>query len=241
MAVLVWGAWLALVEWWEANQVLALERLRVAGIAVLGLGVTVLAVRWRWKRRRSVSVGVRTVGDGWPPGARSVVAVVPSVEGPRGRLPGSGRPGRVKTNPVLEFWPMVLGQAARLSQESSERVVRAMWVLKEGKPVWGVSVARELGRSVSRSVASAWPGARVEPWPFDETGPPVGEGGGAVVRRYLVPGIRLGRLVRRRGRSIIRWLACPTFWPITPRLMCSYGSIWCPCHPPNEDGCALIG
>ena len=187
MAVLGWGVWLALVEWWEANWVVALERLRVAGIAVFGLGVTVLAVRWRWKRRRSVSVGVRTVGDGWPPGARSVVAVVPSVEGPRGRLPGSGPPGRVKVNPVLEFWLMVLGQAARLPGGSSERVVRAMWVLKDGKPVCGVSVDRELGRSVSRSVASAWPGARVEPWPFDETGPPVGEGGGAVVRRYLVP------------------------------------------------------
>ena len=84
MAVLGWGVWLVLVEWWEANWVVALERLRVAGIAVFGLGVAVLAVRWRWKRRRSVSVGVRTVGDGWPPGARSVVALVPSVEGPRG-------------------------------------------------------------------------------------------------------------------------------------------------------------
>ena len=133
MAVLGWGVWLALVEWWEANQVVAVERLRVAGIAVFGLGVTVVAVRWRWKRRRSVSVGGRAVGDGWPPGARSVLAVVPSVEGPRGRLPGSGRPGRVKANPVVEFWPMVLGQAAPLSQESSERVVRALWVLKGGE------------------------------------------------------------------------------------------------------------
>ena len=192
IAVLGWGAWLTLVDWWEVNRVVVLERLRVAGVVVFGLGVTVLVtVRW-WKRRRSEApVGGRAVGDGWAPDKRAVVAVAPPVGGPRGRPSGSGLPGRVKTNPVVEFWPLLLGQAARLPGGSSERVVRALWVLKDGKLVWGVSVDRELGRSVSRAVASVWPGARVEPWPFDEPGvsdrASVGEGGGAVVRRYLVP------------------------------------------------------
>ncbi len=56
--------------------------------------------------------------------------------------------------------------------------------------MWGVSVDRDLARSVRRSVGSVWRRAQVVEWPVDADDGMRGvsaDGGGSVVRRYLVP------------------------------------------------------
>ncbi|MDE0600169.1 MAG: type IV secretory system conjugative DNA transfer family protein [bacterium] len=83
-------------------------------------------------------------------------------------------------------------------------VVRALWVLVDGRWVFGVSVPRGLGASVRRAVGSVWPNAVVERWPVDDTkevsdGVPIGEGGGTVIRRFLMPEVLSGLLRSPEG------------------------------------------
>ena len=93
---------------------------------------------------------------------------------------------RRKAPAALELWPGVLRQSVGLG--SPRGVVRVLWARDGGELVWGVSVDRQLGPSVRRSVGSLWPDALVEEWPrgvsVSDSTP---TGGGAVVRRYLMP------------------------------------------------------
>ena len=91
--------------------------------------------------------------------------------------------------PVLELWPGVLRQSVGLGAARS--VVRVMWTRDEGgELVSGVSVDRQLGPSVRRSVGSLWPDAVVEDWPRDVTvSDKTPTDGGAVERRYLTPAV----------------------------------------------------
>ena len=83
-------------------------------------------------------------------------------------------------------------------------MVRALWVLVDSRWVFGVSVPRALGASVRRAAGSVWPNAVVERWPVDDTKEvsdrvPIGEGGGTVIRRFLMPEV-LSRLLRSPER-----------------------------------------
>ena len=76
--------------------------------------------------------------------------------------PGTGQKRRTAV-PALELWPAVLRQSFGLG--SPRGVVRVLWARDRGKLVCGVSVDREVGPSVRRSVGSVWPDTRIEPWP----------------------------------------------------------------------------
>ena len=96
---------------------------------------------------------------------------------------------RRKVIPALDLWPGVLRQSVGLG--SARSVLRVLWARDEGgELVWGVSVDGELGPSVRRSVDSLWPDALVEDWPEGvAVSDGTSTGGGAVVRRYLVPAV----------------------------------------------------
>ena len=182
-----WGAWLWLLEWWAVNGETVLRRARLVGMAVLGGVLLVLVARWWW-RRRSARAARGPVGDGWASGDRDEFAVVAAAGAGR-KPPGMGqRPG--KASPALELWPMVLRQSSGLG--SPQGVARVMWTRDGGKLVWGVSVDRQIGPSVRRAVGSVWPDTGIEPWPHSvavSDSVPTNEGGGTVVRRYLVPAV----------------------------------------------------
>ena len=184
-----WGAFLWLQEWWAANGVTVLRRARLVGLAVLGGVLLVLAARWWW-RRRSARADRKPVGDGWAVGDRDEFAVVPAPGAGRSKPPGTGQRSG-KASPALELWPMVLRQSSGLG--SPEGVARVMWTRDRGKLVCGVSVDRQIGPSVRRSVGSVWPDTRIEPWPpsvaVSDSAPMSEGGGGTVVRRYLTPAV----------------------------------------------------
>ena len=97
---------------------------------------------------------------------------------------------------------MVLRQSSGLSLPRG--VARVMWTRDGGKLVCGVSVDREVGPSVRRAVGSVWSDTRIEPWPqsaavSDSAPMSEGEGGGTVVRRYLVTGGVVSSFVRTVG------------------------------------------
>ncbi len=174
-------------SWLVENRVLVLGWVKVVAVVVLGLFIVGWLV-WGWWSSRSGGAGGKAVGDGWDVGDREELAVVPAAGG-GGRSPGGGLDPRRRVSPVLEFWPVLLRQAGRWSR-SGRGVVRVLWAVVGGKLVWGVSVDRELGGSVRRAVGSVWPGARVVEWPGGAVGRVGGVakvGGGAVVRRFLVP------------------------------------------------------
>ena len=174
-------AWSWLVE----NRVLVLGWVKQATVVVLSLFI-VGRLLWGWWSSRSGGAGGKAVGDGWDVGDREELAVVLASGG--GGRSSVGLDPRRRVSPVLEFWPVLLRQAAGLS--SPARVVRVLWAVVGGKLVWGVSVDRELGRSVRRAVGSVWPAARVVEWPAgadDRAGGVAKVEGGAVVRRFLVP------------------------------------------------------
>jgi len=100
----------------------------------------------------------------------------------------TGRRRRVEI-PALELWPGVLRESLVLG--GSRSVVRVLWARDEGgELVSGVSVDRQLGPSVRRSVGSLWPDAVVEDWPRGVTvSDKTPTGGGAVERRYLMPAV----------------------------------------------------
>ena len=185
-----WGALLWLGEWWAVNGAMVLRWARLVGVAVLGGVLLFLVARWWW-RRRSARAARRPVGEGWASGDRDVFAVVPAPGGARRKPPGMGQ-RRGKAVPALELWPMVLRQSFGLG--SPRGAARVMWARVGGKLVCGVSVDRQIGPSVRRSVGSVWPDTRIEPWPqsvvvSDSAPTNEGGGGGTVVRRYLTPAV----------------------------------------------------
>ena len=149
-----------LQEWWAVNGVSVLGWARLVGVAVLGGVVLFLVVRWWWRRRSARAAG-RPVGEGWAPGDRDVFAVVPAPGAAR-KPPGTGQKRRTAV-PALELWPAVLRQSSGLG--SPQSATRVMLARVGGKLVWGVSVDRQIGASVRRSVGSVWPDTRIEPWP----------------------------------------------------------------------------
>ena len=192
----LWVGWLS--PWWSANRVAVSEFLETARLVVwwLALGWVVWIVPrkvWGWWSRRSARAGRR--GEvGWDPAGRAVFAVVP-VRGGGGRRAGMGpRPRRRRTagGEAVEFGSWMLRHASGLATGPG-RVARVLWARDgEGKLVWGLSVDRELERSVKRAVGKVWPQTRIEPWPLEDRAEvsdsaPMGEGGGAVVRRLLAP------------------------------------------------------
>ena len=184
-----WGALLWLGEWWAVHGATVLGWARLGGVAVLGGVLMVLAAMWWW-RRRSARVAGRPVGEGWAPGDRDVFAVVPAPGAAR-KPPGTGQKRRTAV-PALELWPAVLRQSSGLG--SPQSATRVMLARVGGKLVWGVSVDRQIGASVRRSVGSVWPDTRIEPWPpsvavSDSAPMSEGGGGGTVVRRYLTPAV----------------------------------------------------
>ena len=184
-----WGALLWLGEWWAVHGATVLGWARLGGVATLGGVLMVLAAMWWW-RRRSARVAGRPVGEGWAPGDRDVFAVVPAPGAAR-KPPGTGQKRRTAV-PALELWPAVLRQSSGLG--SPQSATRVMLARVGGKLVWGVSVDRQIGASVRRSVGSVWPDTRIEPWPPSvavSDSAPIGEGGGGgtVVRRYLTPAV----------------------------------------------------
>ena len=184
-----WGALLWLGEWWEVNGATVLRWAQLGGVAALGGVVLFLVARWWW-RRRSARAARRPVGEGWRPGDRDVFAVVPAPGAAR-KPPGTGQKRR-KAAPALELWPAVLRQSSGLG--SPQSTARVMWTRDGGKLVCGVSVDRQIGASVRRSVGSVWPDTRIEPWPqsvavSDSEPMSEGGGGGTVVRRYLTPAV----------------------------------------------------
>ena len=192
VVVVLWVGWLS--SWWEANRDTVSEILEIVRLVVwwAALGWVLWIVPrlvWGWWSRRSGRAGGKRVGDGWDPGGRAMFAVVP-VRGGR-RQPGMG-PKRGKGGGVVELWSWLLRHTGGLDTVSG-RVARVLWTHGgDGKLVWGLSVDREIERSVKRAVAEAWPETVIEPWPLDgrvevSDGVPVGEGGGAVVRRLLAP------------------------------------------------------
>ena len=184
-----WGAFLWLQEWWAVNGVSVLRWARLVGVATLGGVLLFLAAMWWW-RRRSARAARRPVGEGWAPGDRDVFAVVPAPGAAR-KPPGTGQKRRTAV-PALELWPAVLRQSSGLG--SPQSATRVMLARVGGKLVWGVSVDRQIGASVRRSVGSVWPDTRIEPWPpsaavSDSAPMSEGGGGGTVVRRYLTPAV----------------------------------------------------
>ena len=185
-----WGAFLWLQEWWAVNGATVLRWARLVGVATLGGVLMVLAAMWWW-RRRSARAARRPVGEGWAPGDRDLFAVVPAPGAARSKPPGTGQKRRTAV-PALELWPAVLRQSSGLG--SPQSATRVMLARVGGKLVWGVSVDRQIGASVRRSVGSVWPDTRIEPWPPSvavSDSAPIGEGGGGgtVVRRYLTPAV----------------------------------------------------
>ena len=184
--------------WLKANRGRVVQVVAVA--VVVGC---VAAVVW-WVRRWLVS-GRGDVGGGWHPEGREVIAVVPVQDGGRRRAGAGPGLGRGKGDPVMDFWPWLLHTAGDLNT-ASRRVVRVLWAAHEGNGlVWGVSVDRDLRRSVERAVGSVWPEHKIEPWPPDASvevsdSLPVEEGGGSVVRRLLAPRV-LSRPLRTALRS----------------------------------------
>ena len=156
-----WGALLWLGEWWAVNGATVLRWARLVGVAVLGGVVLFLAAVWWW-RRRSARGCSEAGGEGWALGDRDVFAVVPAVGGGRRKPPGMGQ-RRGKAVPALELWPAVLRQSFGLG--SSRGVARVMWARDGGKLMWGVSVDRQIGASVRRSVGSVWSDTRIERGP----------------------------------------------------------------------------
>ena len=151
--VLVWGAVLELRDWWVVNG----ERVRLVGIWVLGVAAVLLvamAVVGVWAGRSDGLAGGRGLAGGWDAGRRVRIMVMRAAGGTR--RPGGGLvQQRRRGDPAVECVSGVLRQAAGLPV--SERVVRVVWARLEGKWVWGVSVDRELGASVERSVGSFKP------------------------------------------------------------------------------------
>ena len=185
-AVVLWGAALAVWDWWVANP--AVRTVLIWVFSVVGILHVAALVVVVWARRSGGAVGRGGVSGGWERGEREVFAVVPVVGGSRKRPPVLGTHAR--RVPALEFWPVLLRQADGLS--SSERVVRALWGRDGNRLVWGVSVDRDLGAGAQRAAGSVWPAARVDEWPLDGREEvsdcvPIEEGGGTVVRCYLVP------------------------------------------------------
>ena len=206
--IVVGGFWLLWGQpWWDAYGHIVRLVVWWAALAVVlaWLGLVVSAVRCWWVGRSGRVSGERA-GSGGVLAGRVVLWLVP-VRGGGGRSgPGPG-PGVRRGNPdaaEAAFWSWVLRHVGGLVSGSG-RVVRVVWAFFEGELVWGLSVDRELARSVERAVGDVWPGHRIEPWPLhDEVevsdGVPLGEGGGAVVRRVLAPGV-LSRPLHRPGAS----------------------------------------
>ena len=169
------------VVWWAA-----------LGAVLVWAGLVVWAVRCWWVGR-SGRIGGESVGSGGVLAGRVVLWLVP-VRGERGRSgPGPGvrrgKPGAA----AVAFWSWMLRHVGGLVSGSG-RVVRVVWAFYEGELVWGLAVDAELARSVERALGEVWPGHRVERWPLDDgvevsDGVPLGQGGGAVARRVLVPGV----------------------------------------------------
>ena len=186
----VWFGWVG--PWWAERGGLVL--LVVWWVAVAVVAVLLGFVGWDvWSlwAKRSGRVSSRSLSDGWDEGDRDAFAVVPAAGGRRARS-GLGQPRR-KTSPASRFLGGLLRQAAPLPLGSSGGVVRAMWARVDDRWVWGVSVDRELGSTARRSAGSVWADTVVERWPVrdtDQVSNSVGieEGGGTVVRRFLVPG-----------------------------------------------------
>ena len=140
------------------------------------------------------------MGSGGVLAGRVVLWLVP-VRGGGGRSGPGVRRGK-RGAAEAAFWSWVLRHVGGLVSGSG-RVVRVVWAFFEGELVWGLSVDAELARSVERAVGDVWSGHRVERWPLDDgvevsDGVPLGEGGGAVVRRVLAPGV-LSRRLHRPG------------------------------------------
>ena len=180
------GAVATAVDWVAENRE-TVDRIKffVWLVAVLGL----VGLVWREWAKRSGRVR-RGLSGGWGPGDRVVFAVAPAADSGRRRGPGVGLgQQRRKVSPEVEYWLEVLHRAGGLSGG----VVRVLWVRRDGRWVFGVSVPREIGPSAQRSAGAAWPDARVGEWPADGGGEvsdsvPVEEvGGGTVVRCYLAP------------------------------------------------------
>ena len=193
----LWIGWLS--PWWAAHRVAVGGFLETARLVVwwLALGWVVWIVPrmvWGWWSRRSRRAGGRRGEVGWDPAGRAVFAVVPVRGGGRraGMGPGSRR-GRAGERAV-DFGSWLLRHASGLATGPG-RVVRVLWAGDgEAKLVWGLSVDRELERSVKRAVGKVWPQTRVERWPLEDRAEvsddvPVGEGGGAVARRLLAPAV----------------------------------------------------
>ena len=187
--VLAWFGWVR--PWWEEYRVMVAEVVGVGRLVLWWASVAFVAgLGWwmvrSWWRARSGAGGV--VG-GWDPLGRVAFSVVPVRGGGRRRRPGLGQGSR--RVPELELWPVLLRQADGLV--ASGRVVRVLWGRDSGRLVWGVSVDKELGASAQRAVSVVWPFARVEDWPLEggvevsDRVPVDEEGGGTVVRCYLVP------------------------------------------------------
>ena len=180
---LLWSTWAG------PRLVVNLDRL-VQVVAVVVVVGCVAAVVW-WVRRWLVG-GRADVGGGWHLEGREVIAVVPLRGGGRRRAGAGPGLGRGKDDPVMVLWRWLLRTAGDLNT-ASRRVVRVLWAAHEGDGlVWGVSVDREIKRSVERAVSSVWPEHRIEPWPYDarvevSDSLLVEEGGGSVVRRILAP------------------------------------------------------
>ena len=185
----VWRRWVG--PWWGEHGGLVGLMVWWAGVGVIAVFVGIALWRvWSWWAKRSGRVSSRSLGDGWEPGDRDVFAVVPAGSSRRGRS-GLGQPRR-KVSPALEFWPGRLRDASELPLGSSGRLVRAMWARVDGRWVWGVSVPREIGQPARRVAGSVWPDTVVERWPVPDADQvsdsvPIEEGGGTVVRRFLVP------------------------------------------------------
>ena len=207
--IVVGGLWLLWVQpWWESNRAAVSEVLGTARVVVwwaalaavsVWVGFVVWGVRCWWVGR-SGRVGGESVGSGGDLAGRVVLWVVP-VRGGGGRSGPGVRRGK-RGAAEAAFWSWVLRHVGGLVSGSG-RVVRVVWAFFEGELVWGLSVDRELARSVERAVGEVWSGHRVERWPLDDgvevsDGVPLGEGGGAVVRRVLAPGV-LSRPLHRPG------------------------------------------
>ena len=192
--IVVGGLWLLWVQpWWESNRAAVSEVLGTARVVVwwaalaavsVWVGFVVWGVRCWWVGR-SGRVGGESVGSGGDLAGRVVLWVVP-VRGGGGRSGPGVRRGK-RGAAEAAFWSWVLRHVGGLVSGSG-RVVRVVWAFFEGELVWGLSVDRELARSVERAVGEVWSGHRVERWPLDDgvevsDGVPLGEGGGAVVRR----------------------------------------------------------
>ena len=196
----LWVGWLS--PWWAANRVAVGGFLETARVVVWWLALcwvvgVVAWMVWGWWSGRSARAGGRS-GVGWDPAGRAVFAVVPVRGGGGGRRrAGTGRGPRRRRRTggeAVDFGSWLLRHASGLATGPG-RVARVLWAGDgEGKLLWGLSIDRGLERSVKRAVGKVWPQTRIEPWPLEDRAEvsdsaPMGEGGGAVVRRLLAPAV----------------------------------------------------